>query len=112
MAPRRRFPPEHPHDTALPRTPHAADQVGSKLCCEESPLQVSVAKQWVRANYTITGEQLVVTLPAGAEAPVAVRYAWEAWPQCSFYNGVGGPDNHTGIAMTPWCWDGTKPCAY
>jgi hypothetical protein len=45
-------------------------------------------------------------------ATAAARYAWEAWPQCSLYDGVGGPDDHTGTAATPWCWNVTEPCAY
>ena len=31
-----------------------------------------------------------------------VLYAFEAYPQCSLYNGKGGPDNHTGIAAPPF----------
>ena len=89
------------------------DQVGSKLCCKESPFQVLTGgKEWTRAEFTLQGEQVAIKLPANATTPVQARYAWEAWPQCSLYNGVGGPDNHTGIAGTPWCWDGAKPCAY
>ena len=57
-------------------------------------------------------EQVVLDVPANATAPAAARYAWEAYPQCSLCNSVGGCDDHTGIAATPWCWDGQKPCAY
>ena len=38
----------------------------------------------------------------GGVGGVAVRYDWEGYPQCALYNGVGGPDNHTGIAATPF----------
>ena len=86
--------------------------MGSKLCCDESPFEVLAGGQWVRVNYTLRGETAVLTLPANTTMPAAARYAWEAWPQCSLYNGAGGPDNHTGIAGTPWCWDGSAPCAY
>eukprot|EP00937_MAST-01D_sp_MAST-1D-sp2_P000500 g500.t1 len=90
------------------------DQVGSKLCCGESPFQVLLGdgRTWARAAYTFKGEGVAIAVPANASVPVAARYAWEAWPQCSLYNGVGGPENHTGIAATPWCWDGKAPCAY
>ena len=67
---------------------------------------------WERAEYRIQAEQVGLTLPADAARPLAARYAYEAWPQCSLYNGVGGPDNHTGIAAPPWCWNRTAPCPY
>jgi hypothetical protein len=123
------------------------------LCVSgESPFEVLLPSAagggakplWTRVNYTIRGDQAVLSLPSsssatadsdaisgqqtetsssvgvggvassstGAAAGIAVRYAWEAWPQCSLYNGVGGPDNHTGIAATPFCWNKTMPCAY
>lgn len=91
------------------------DVLGSKLCCGESPFQVQMPKSkgWSRANFTI-GASGTVTLqmPKGFTAGpmIGVRYAWEQWPQCSLYNGKGGPDNHTGIAATPFCWNGTAPC--
>ena len=89
------------------------DQIGSRLCCGESPFAVLLANStWERAEYRIQAEQVVLTLPADAARPLATRYAWEAWPQCSLYNGAGGPDNHTGIAATPWCWNRTAPCPY
>jgi hypothetical protein len=82
-----------------------------KLCCGESPFEVRTASNtWERATYSIKGEQVVLTVPANAHTPVAARYAWEAYPQCSLYNGKGGPDDHMGIAATPWCWDGKAPC--
>jgi len=88
------------------------DQVGSRLCCGESPFQVlTLDGQWVRANFSLLADRAVLQLPKNVSIPVAARYAWEAWPQCSLYNGRGGPDDHAGIAATPWCWDGTKACA-
>jgi hypothetical protein len=89
--------------------------VGSKLCCGESPFQVlTTTGQWQRVNYTLADGHAVLSLAMvlGAAKPLSVRYAWEAWPQCSLYNGVGGPDNHTGIAATPFCWNQTAPCVY
>ena len=87
-------------------------QVGSRLCCNESPFQILVNTSWVRTNYSIQAEQVKLQIPANAAIPIAVRYAWEAWPQCSLYNGQGGPDDHLGIAATPWCWDGKGMCPY
>jgi len=86
--------------------------VGSKLCCGESPFEVMDSKsKWIRTNFTISGSTVSLQMPAGANAATAaVRYAWQQWPQCSLYNGKGGPDNHTGIAATPFCWNGTAPC--
>lgn len=82
-------------------------KIGSMLCCGESPFQVQTsAGKWVRANFTIAGETVVLgPLAAGAvmKQPAQVQYAWEQWPQCSVYNGAGGCDDHQGIAGTPWC---------
>jgi hypothetical protein len=88
--------------------------VGSRRCCEESPFEVrNSSGLWERVeNYTLLGGRVVLRLPAAASRPVALRYAWEAWPQCSVYNGKGGPDDHAGIAGTPWCWNGTALCPY
>lgn len=99
----------HAHGTA------DCDQVGSRLCCRESPFEILLSNgTWGRANYTVGTGQVEVALPPTAATPISARYAWEAWPQCSLYNGVGGPDDHTGIAGTPFCWNGTiaAPCAY
>lgn len=35
-----------------------------------------------------------------------VALQFEGFPQCALYNGVGGPDNHSGIAASPFS---TKP---
>ena len=88
--------------------------VGTKLCCGESPFQVLLRNgTWQRTNYSLTAaETVVLSLPAEAARPVGARYAWEPWPLCSLYNGEGGPDDHSGIAATPFCWNQTKPCPY
>ena len=99
----------HAHGTA------DCDQVGSRLCCRESPFEILLSNgTWARANYTVGEGQVEVALLPTTATPISARYAWEAWPQCSLYNGVGGPDDHTGIAGTPFCWNGTiaAPCAY
>ena len=33
---------------------------------------------------------MIVSSPEVAK-PVAVRYAWENWPECNLYNGAGLP---------------------
>ena len=99
----------HSHGTA------DCNQVANRLCCRESPFMVQVgggAGMWVRANYTVGEETVQLALPANYSTPVAVRYNWEPWPQCSMYNGVGGPDDHLGIAATPFCWNGTARCPW
>ena len=83
---------------------------------------------WVRANFTISGETVTLQLPSAATKTAAsaggtaVRYGWEQWAQCALYNGQGAPGTGpngtqpkalpgaTGIAATPFCWNGTAPC--
>lgn len=86
---------------------------GSKACCNESPFEVLTPNKqnWLRAKYTLNGEKATLETPDGFADPPQVRYAWEQWPQCSLYNGKGGCDDHTGIAATPFCYDGKGPCA-
>eukprot|EP00965_Chrysotila_dentata_P231288 6198259-Pleurochrysis_carterae.AAC.2 len=38
---------------------------------------------------------------------VGVRYAWEGYPQCILYNGLGGPDDHAGLPSAPF-----RHCVY
>lgn len=47
-------------------------------------------RQWKPAKARVEGEKVVL---ASTEVlkPVAVRYAWAAWPDCNLYNGVGLP---------------------
>jgi len=60
--------------------------------------------QWARVDFTITdGNTVVADVPTNpGDAVVGLRYDWEGYPQCALYNGVGGPDNHTGIAAAPF----------
>lgn len=99
------------------------DKIGSKLCCGESPFQVRAMNgTWVRADFKVQGATVVLgpldPAVVNASLPIVAHYAYEQWPQCSVYNGEGAPgtgpngaqpaDNKgaTGIAGTPWCWDG------
>ena len=47
-------------------------------------------RKFVPANAAIVGDTVVVSSPA-APQPVAVRYAWEAWPTVSLFNREGLP---------------------
>ncbi len=47
-------------------------------------------KQWKPATATIAGDTVIVSNPEIAK-PVAVRYAWQDWPDCNLFNGAGLP---------------------
>ena len=47
-------------------------------------------KQWKRAATHIDGDTVIVCSPEIAK-PVAVRYAWQDWPECNLVNGAGLP---------------------
>ncbi len=47
-------------------------------------------KQWRPAATQIEGDKLIVCSPEIAK-PVAVRYAWQDWPECNLTNGAGLP---------------------
>jgi len=47
-------------------------------------------RQWQPAQARIEGNRVVVSHP-DVRAPMAVRYAWENFPQCNLYNGAGLP---------------------
>ncbi len=47
-------------------------------------------KQWKPAATQIVGNTVVVCSPEIAK-PVAVRYAWQDWPECNLVNGAGLP---------------------
>jgi sialate O-acetylesterase len=47
-------------------------------------------KVWKPAQARIDGAVVIVS-SAEVKQPVAVRYAWQDWPTCNFYNGAGLP---------------------
>ena len=47
-------------------------------------------KQWKPATAMIAGDTVIASSPEVTK-PVAVRYAWKAWPDCNLYNGAGLP---------------------
>lgn len=83
---------------------------GDGLCCDESPFEIVYGPNRSRANYTLLsiGDRGVVHLTAQMGRPVTqasdvyVDFEFEGYPQCALYNGVGGPDDHSGIAATPF----------
>jgi hypothetical protein len=47
-------------------------------------------QKWLPANARIVGDTVAVSHP-DVKAPVAVRYAWAANPECNLFNGAGLP---------------------
>ncbi len=47
-------------------------------------------KQWKPATAKIVGDTVIVSSPEIVK-PVAVRYAWQDWPDCNLFNGAGLP---------------------
>ena len=97
----------HAHNTA-------DCNVVPKVCCSQSPFEVQAANgTWAELIYKIEGEKIVASLPPGISASnmSAVRYDWTGWPGCAVYNGEGGPDDHKGIAGTPFCYNATTRSA-
>ena len=45
---------------------------------------------WKPATAKIAGEQVIVSNPE-VKQPIAVRYAWENFPECNLANGAGLP---------------------
>lgn len=73
-------------------------------CCEEAPFHVlDRSGNWHRVVHATVREELVL-LATHVRKVHGIRYAWEARPQCALYNGVGGPDDHSGIAAAPFEW--------
>jgi sialate O-acetylesterase len=91
---------EYVHGTA--EGLHASGTAACEDCCRISPFEVLDANngKWSRADFTIRGTR--VELELKDIKAVAVRYNWEGYPQCAVYNGEGGPDDHLGIAATPF----------
>jgi hypothetical protein len=85
---------------------HLHGTAACQNCCNESPFEVQVSPSygWKRTGTaTVHGNTVTapVTLAAG-ESVTGLRFDWEGYPQCAVYNGAGGPDDHAGIAGTPF----------
>merc|ERR550514_1890514 len=83
---------------------------GNKKCCNESPFQIAYGSNRVHANYILlsSGDRGTAQLAADLGIPITnmsavyVSLEFEGCPQCALYNGAGGPDDHAGIAATPF----------
>ena len=83
---------------------HANGTAACDYCCHVSPFEILSSKtgNWTRVDFSISGNhRAVLAIPNGV-TPTEVRYDWEGYPQCALYNGWGGPDDHTGIAASPF----------
>ena len=78
--------------------------------CAVSPFELGYPSgNWTRAAPTVKGNTVELTIVAGAQAdseldaagPTEVRYAWEGFPQCALYSGVGG-FNGTALPAAPF----------
>ena len=50
--------------------------------------------------------KVVLSIPNDVKDVKEVRYAWEGFPQCLLYNGVGGYEAYTdAMPAAPWCFD-------
>ena len=94
--------------TFVPGTAHNLHANGTAACdenecCNTSPFEVrsSTKDNWTRADFSVVNRRVLLSVPEGI-IPSEVRYDWEGYPQCAIYNGVGGPDDHKGIAATPF----------
>ena len=104
---------------AAPGTTHvsaaaACSLTGSKKCCGESPFavvdadtgQISRVPFWVDNAGDNGAGKVVLSIPGNVNSIKEVRYAWERFPQCLLYNGVGGYEAYTdAMPAAPWCFD-------
>lgn len=80
----------------------AAGTLGCDACCGRSPFEVLPRGEraaWARAPFELVAEPSgngSAVVVSGARNAVALRYAFEPYPQCALYNGRGTPGpNHT-----------------
>jgi sialate O-acetylesterase len=72
-------------------------------CCSESPYEVMDSNgNWARAEQSNVQQPNKVLLDTKVNKVFGIRYAWEPFPQCILYNGIGGPDEHLGLPATPF----------
>lgn len=104
-------------DASTTRGLHFSGSACCTICCDSkngSALQLQVANTssptgytWQRTEVpTVNGNMVTATFvpdPIGATVtPDRLRFMYEGEPECILYNGVGGPDNDTAIAATPF----------
>jgi len=86
---------------------HQSGTAACKACCTESPFTIMAADKKVMRSSGFTCNwaeaSCMVQFPDYQYgAKFDIMYDWEGYPQCALYNGKGGPDDHMGIAATPF----------
>eukprot|EP00966_Prymnesium_polylepis_P329185 7384930-Prymnesium_polylepis.1 len=94
---------------------HLAGTAGCTACCTQPPPQPWFAAfsamapngSWVAVHTESLTRNTVVL--SSSVAMSGVRHNWGGYPDCSLYNGAGGPDNRSAIAAPPFrrCFFGT-----
>jgi sialate O-acetylesterase len=77
-------------------------------CCQQPPYEVLGAnRNWTRVAmaHVRNGDEVVLVTAVGTI--YGIRYAWEPRPECSLYNGSGGPDDHGALPAAPFIWCAT-----
>lgn len=86
--------------------PHSTPEC--RACCSKAPFQVlsDGTGKWLRVDaFSVDSNQEEIHLKScQVHDVVGIRYAWEPYPECVVYNGVGGPDEHLGLAAAPFEW--------
>jgi len=96
-------------DTAI--NLHMTGTAACSQCCNQSSLELQTADgKWNRAPMTIhTDTHSITSFLNTTQKLIGVRFDWEGYPQCALYNGIGGPDNHTGLAAPPFSFSPPPP---
>lgn len=90
---------------------HLSGTAGCSECCYQPPFTMldAITGNWTRPRghpefrNGSNGTSVIVSFPKSVAA-VGVRLEWEGFPQCALYNGVGGPDDHSGLPAAPFEW--------
>lgn len=88
---------------------HTHGTAECRSCCDtKSPFHSIAAdgssQQLPASAFSISGNTVVLS-HASLSSAVKLAYAYQNYPECAVYNGVGGPDNHTGFAAAPFVLD-------
>jgi len=84
------------------------DQLGKQHshCCSVSPFETEVDGEWTPAlKWSVSGTEVQLTASGDV---TAVRFDWAGFPGCVLLNGKGGPDDHQGMAASPFWFNFTK----
>lgn len=82
---------------------HLNGSAACTTCCSELPFHVLGSDgNWTRVSGATVQSPNKLVFETPVKDILGIRYAWEAYPQCILYNGIGGPDDHTGIAAAPF----------